>query len=49
MTYCSSLAPYNASHVAMVYERGYAASHVTWTLVPLDLEGALPRGVGADV
>lgn len=31
----SSLAPYNASHVAVVYERGYAASHVTWTLVPL--------------
>ena len=25
----SSLAPYNASHVAMVYERGYGASHVT--------------------
>lgn len=31
----STLAPFNATHLAVVYERGYAAHTLTWTLVPL--------------
>ena len=31
----SALAPFNATHLAIVYERGYAAHALTWSLVPL--------------
>ena len=31
----SALAPFNSSHVAIVWERGYAASFLSWDLVAL--------------